>query len=243
MSQVSVSAATDDAMDRNDRALFDISANQSPQMPESLGLAKGDMIAAMVHARAAGEAAMIAKEAYEEVIASPRKSSVEAGKATMSEIKREAAEQAKEAMLIRIKYEEDARAAAQKAAQAAAKPYRAAMERDFVISADWALRSKQYATAAAQRKAMAMKDAQAAKKYSALSEWDTARNYIVQAHQAMDNANDFAESSKAAILQANAVQKETKWYLWAEQAAAANILAKSMPPDVPPPGTPPLPAP
>merc|ERR1719207_214557 len=105
---------------------------------------------------------MIAKESYEEVMASPRMSAVEAGKATMSEIKREAGEQAKEAMLIRLKYEENAKAAAQKAAQAAAKPYRAAMERDFVISADWALRSKQYAAAASQRKAMAIKDAETA---------------------------------------------------------------------------------
>merc|ERR1719265_2966424 len=95
-----------------------VAQQQAPGGGISLPLAKGDMIAAMMHAKAAGEAARIAKETYEQVMAAPRRAAEEAGKATMDEIKREAGEQAKEALLIRLKYEEKAKNTAIKKALA-----------------------------------------------------------------------------------------------------------------------------
>merc|ERR1719487_659765 len=95
----------------------------------SLPLAKGDMIAAMMHAKAAGEAARIAKEAYEQVMAAPRLAAEDSGKATLAEIKREAGEQAKEALLIRLKYEENAKNTAIKNALGVAMMYKKAMNR------------------------------------------------------------------------------------------------------------------
>lgn len=207
----------------------------------SIELAKGAMMEAMVHATAAGEAARIAKESYEEVMRAPRQAGESGSKQVLSEIKREAGEQAKEALLIRLKYEDNAKKTAIKKARATAKVYRDAMNRDIGIGATWQLRASEYATAAGQRKGMAIKWAREAEKYRALSEWGLARQYILQAHQAMDQASQFAGRSEDAHKQANAINGASKWYLYAEQAAAANMLAKSMPPDLPPPDMPTLP--
>jgi hypothetical protein len=56
----------------------------------SLALAKGDMLEAMMHAKAAGQAAMIAKESYEKSLRSAREAAEDAGKSIIKEIKREA---------------------------------------------------------------------------------------------------------------------------------------------------------
>lgn len=214
---------------------------QVPAGGISLPLAKGDMLAAEQHAKAAGEAARIAKETYEQVMAAPRSAAEEAGKATLSEIKREAGEQAKEALLIRLKYEEKAKNTAIKKALAKAMVYHNAMNRDLDFVSTWEKRANQFAAAAGQRKGMAMADAAQANKYKKLEEWTLAREWILQAHQAMSQAKEFARTSQSAYEQAVAINKGIKWFIYAEQAGAANMLAKSMPADVPPPDMPPLP--
>lgn len=206
-----------------------------------LPLAKGDMIQAMIHAKAAGEAARIAKESYERILRSSRQMAEAAGKATLNEIKREAGEQAKQALLIRLNYESTAKTNAANAAIAAAMPYKQALNRDAVLAGTWQIRSGEFARAAADRKSFALAQAADAERLRKLSEWDLARDRILQAHQAMDQAQAYAGSAESAHKQAVSINNNIKWYIYAEQAAAANMLAKSMPPDVPPPAMPPLP--
>merc|ERR1719160_1598281 len=127
------SAPVDQAMTQTYSKVDTGAVNTAQQAPGaiSLPMAKGDMIAAMMHAKAAGEAARLAKETYEQVMAAPRRAAEEAGKATMDEIKREAGEQAKEALLIRLKYEEKAKNSAIKKAIGKAMAYRKAVDRDL----------------------------------------------------------------------------------------------------------------
>lgn len=239
-SQLAVASSTATAMGASVRTAE--KAQMSPAAQSSaILLAKGAMLEAKLEAQAAGKAAMIAKESFEEVMRSSTYTASEASTATLDQVKREAGEQSKEALLIRLKYEENAKQAAIKKAIAAAQIYKDALTRDQTIAGTWQLRATEYATAAAQRKHMAMEFGAQAGKYRADSDWSSAREYIVQAHQAMDQAGDFARKSKAAHEQANAVQAGNSWYIYAEQAAAANMLAKSMPPDVPPPDMPKLP--
>merc|ERR1719240_1264480 len=114
-----------------------------------------------------------------------------------------------------------------------------AVARDTAFT--WGVRAGQIAGAAASRKALAEQLADRANKYMELSEYDMARDSNFQAHQAMDQAQGFAKMADSAYQQAQAIQKTQKWYVFAEEAAAAFMLAASMPPDVAPPGMPILP--
>eukprot|EP00747_Dinoflagellata_sp_TGD_P223021 gnl/TRDRNA2_/TRDRNA2_94673_c0_seq1.p2 gnl/TRDRNA2_/TRDRNA2_94673_c0~~gnl/TRDRNA2_/TRDRNA2_94673_c0_seq1.p2 ORF type:complete len:172 (-),score=48.68 gnl/TRDRNA2_/TRDRNA2_94673_c0_seq1:254-769(-) len=166
--------------------------------------------------------------------------SEEASKVTLEEIKRESGEQAKEVMQIRQEYIRKAQANAQKNAYNAAWGYEKSMRRDMGLAAMWNLRATEYANAAGQRKGMAAGFQAEAAKYRATSQFNLAQKYILSAQQAMDQANKFAEDAKSAQKTAEGIQASTKWYLYAEQAIAATVLAGSMPPDVPPPGMPTL---
>merc|ERR1719335_264892 len=168
------------------------------------------MIEAMIHAKAAGQAAMLAKESYEQVLRSARVSATEAGKATIAEIRRESAEQAKEAVLIRERYEAAAKASAIKAALKIAQVYKDAMGKAQGIAAMWSDRSMEYATAAAQRKGMAQSLAEKAWKYAATQDFHMATSENQQAHQAMDQASDFAKRSVAAWKEAQVVNGHLK---------------------------------
>jgi len=207
----------------------------------SLALAKGDMLEAMMHAKAAGQAAMIAKESYEKTLRATREAAEDAGKAIIKEIKREGGEQAKEVVEARAAYEAAAKSNAIAAALGIAQVYYKGMTVASNTAMVWGIRAGQIAAAAASRKALATKLANQANKYMSLSEYDLAREENFQAHQAMDQAEGFAKSADSAYKQAQAIQKSQKWYVYAEEAAAANMLAASMPPDVPPPGMPILP--
>jgi hypothetical protein len=206
-----------------------------------LPLAKAQMIEAMTKAKAAGEAAMIAKESYERILRSSRTAAVEAGKATLKEIKREAGEQAKLAVEIRMRYEAAAKENARKAAVGIAKVYKDALLKTQGVAALWAERANEYGTAAGQRKKMAADLHAEAFKYGASQEFKMARDTQMQAHQAMDQAAAFAKVAKSSWDQSVAINNGLKWYAYAETAAAANMLAKAMPPDVPPPDMPTLP--
>lgn len=228
------------------RAMTQFTARRQPAAAADMSgallpLAKGQMIEAMIHAKAAGQAAMLAKESYEQVLRSARVSATEAGKATIAEIRRESAEQAKEAVLIRERYEAAAKASAIKAALKIAQVYKDAMGKAQGVASMWSDRSMEYATAAAQRKKMAQDIAKKAFKYYSTQDFKMARDENMQAHQAMDQAADFAKRSTAAFKEAQVINGHLKWYVYAESAAAANMLAKAMPPDVAPPDMPPLP--
>jgi hypothetical protein len=207
----------------------------------SLALAKGDMLEAMMHAKAAGQAAMIAKESYEKSLRSAREAAEDAGKSIIKEIKREGGEQAKEVVNIHSQYVAAAKSNAIAAALGLAQVYYNGMKTAMNTALVWSIRAGQIAGAAASRKALAGKLAAQANKYLKLSEYDMAREENLQAHQAMDQAEGFAKMAESAYKQAEAIQKSQKWYVWAEEAGAAHMLAASMPPDVPPPGMPILP--
>merc|ERR1719217_1295237 len=110
------------------------------------------MLEALIHAKAAGSAAMIAKESFEKARRAARESAEEAGKATMKEIKREGGEQAKQALEIRMQYEEAAKANAINAAMGIAQAYFDAMNKVAGAALGWSLRSGAYAGAATSRK-------------------------------------------------------------------------------------------
>merc|ERR1719359_2298705 len=153
------------------------------------------MIEAMTKAKAAGQAAMIAKEAYERVLRSSRQAAEQASKATLKEIKREAGEQAKLAVQIRERYEAAAKENARKAAIGIAQVYKNALTKTQGIAALWAERANEYGTAAAQRKKMAQDISTEAFKYGASQEFKMARDTNMQAHQAMDQAAAFARTA------------------------------------------------
>jgi hypothetical protein len=236
-SAMSMRAPVDQAMTQTAQLLRQAPDNSGAVLP----LAKSQMIEAMIKAKAAGEAAMIAKESYERILRSSRQAAEEAGKATIKEIKREAGEQAKLAVEIRERYEAAAKENARKAAIGIAKVYKDALTKTQGIAALWAERANEYGTAAAQRKKMASDIAGEAFKYGANQDFKMARDANMQAHQAMDQATSFAKVAKGAWDQSVAINNGLKWYAYAETAAAANMLAKAMPPDVPPPDMPTLP--
>merc|ERR1719217_1744911 len=171
----------------------------------------------MMHAKAAGQAAMIAKESYEKTLRAARGAA-------------EDAEQAKEALNIHSQYVAAAKANAIAAALAIAQVYYDGMHTAMMTAMNWGIRAGQIAAAASSRKALAEKLADNANKYMSLSEYDLARDENFQAHQAMDQAEGFAKMADSAYKQAQAIQKTQKWYVYGEQAAAANMLAASMPP-------------
>jgi len=236
-SAISMRAPVDQAMTQTAQQLRQAPDNSGAVLP----LAKAQMIEAMTKAKAAGQAAMIAKESYERVMRSARQAAVEAGKATIKEIKREAGEQAKMAVQIRERYEAAAKENARKAAIGIAQVYKDALMKTQGIAALWAERANEYGTAAGQRKKMASDLASEAFKYGANQDFNMARDANMQAHQAMDQAAAFAKTAKSSWDQSVAINNGLKWYAYAEQAAAANMLAKAMPPDVPPPDLPTLP--
>ena len=63
----------------------------------------------------------------------------------------------------------------------------------------------------------------------------------MQAHQALTQAEGFAAQSESAHKQAKKIIGSLNWYTYAEYAAAANAVVANTPPDVAPPGLPPLP--
>eukprot|EP00397_Hematodinium_sp_SG-2012_P049540 GEMP01057166.1.p1 GENE.GEMP01057166.1~~GEMP01057166.1.p1 ORF type:complete len:355 (+),score=99.77 GEMP01057166.1:46-1110(+) len=207
----------------------------------SLAEARSEMLQAMQEARRAGEAAKRAKIAYEMVRRSARDAAEAAGRATLKEIQREAGEQATKAKTIREKYEAVAKLNAQNAAIGLAKVYKDAMLKAQAVAGMWGLRAQEYARAATQRKGMSSELAKEAHDYMATKEIAEAQNYLLQAHQAMQQAEDFAREADDAHKTATKINDSIKWYSYAERAAAANVLAASMPPDVPPPEMPTLP--
>merc|ERR1719272_1598746 len=105
----------------------------------------------------------------------------------------------------------------------------------------WSIRAGELAGAASNRKGYAQSLSAGANKYMKLGEWEMARDENLQAHQAMDQAQQFAKMADSAYHQAVALNKSQKWYIYAEQAIAANTLAVNTPPDVQPPMFPALP--
>lgn len=207
----------------------------------ALALAKGQMLQAKMRAEMAGKAARVAKEAYERVMHSSSEMSEDAAKVTVQTIIHGAQSQAADALAIRQKYEADARTKAIKAALKIAKVYKDAMVRDGNLANTWSQRSQEFATAANQRSAIAASEASRAEQYQLNGDPQLATTYILQSQQAEDQAAAFQKNADAAQATSDSIRKGTNWYPLAEAAAAANMLVKSMPPDVLPPPMPVLP--
>jgi len=236
-----VQAKAQDGDEEEDGSDSDADSAQDPGAGASLSLAKGEMMQAKIHAEMAGEAARIAKEAFEKVVRSAKSMSDSAAMAALNEVKHEAALQAKEAATIRNNWENNAKKSAQNAAVAVAMVYKKAMVRDQALANTFQERAFEYAGAAAQRQTMANDFAAQAEDMRTRSQFALTKKYVLQAHQAMDQAQAFARDATAANNQAKDIMGSMLWYNYAEKAAAANMLAKSTPPDVAPPPLPPLP--
>lgn len=206
-----------------------------------IAVVEGMMLEAKDEAIRAGKAAMKAKMDYEKLLASVHKNAEQAGQTVLDEIKREARETATKALSIRKKYEAAATKNAQNAAVGIAKVYKNAFTKAQSVGGTWDLRSQEYATAAAQRKALSQDYEARSQTYLKDKEYDLSREYLLQAHQALTQATDFATQSTAAHEQAKKITGSLNWYVHSEYQAAAHVLAASTPPDVPVPGLPPLP--
>jgi hypothetical protein len=204
-------------------------------------LAKQKMNEAKLQAEAAGRAAYSARMAYERLKRTKEELAQKASEATLNEIKAEAAQQSKIARDARLAYENNAKATAIKNAQNAAKVYSKAEARDQGLATIWQERAGQFATAANQREQMAMDFSSEAEMYRNRGQFDLAKQRMMLAHQAIDQAAAFGAQSEAASKQGQAIANSRGWYEYAKKAIAANVLAKSMPADVAPPPLPALP--
>lgn len=203
-------------------------------------IALGELRRAKMQAESAGQAAHLAEEAYMHVLHSSSAMAEAAGKATMEEVQKEASRQAEQALLVRRNYEKDAQKKATAAAIQAAQRYAEAKADAMSTAGKWKARSEDFARAAGLREQMAMDLAATAEKYKIAKMWDMAKKSIFAAHQAMSQAQQFAENSQMATAEANNIRSSGTWYDWAAKAAAANALAKATPVDVPPPPMPDL---
>lgn len=236
-----VKTKAQDGDEDEDESDSDSDSGQDPGAGASLSLAKGEMMQAKIHAEMAGEAARIAKEAFEKVVRSAKSMSDAAAMAALNEVKHEAALQAKDAANIRNTWENNAKKNAQNAAVAVATVYKKAMVRDMGLANQFQQRAFEYAGAAGQRQAMANGFAAQAEDMRTRNQFALTKKYVLQAHQAMDQAQAFARDATAANKNAKDIMGSMLWYNYAEKAAAANTLAANTPPDVAPPVLPPLP--
>jgi len=204
-------------------------------------LAKQKMQEAELQAEAAGRAAFTARTAYERLKLTSDEMALQASKATLDEIKAEAAQQSKKALNVRMAYEKNAQDTATKNAVAAAQVYAKAQTRDMALSTVWQQRAGEFATAANQREKMAMDFSAEAEEYRKRNNMELSKQRLVMAHQAIDQAAAFGAQSESAHKQAQAIANSDGWYKYAKRAIAGFILAKSMPHDVPPPPMPALP--
>jgi len=217
------------------------STDQSVSDTVAVLLGKAEMLRAQHGAEMAGRAAGEAKQNYLRILRSSGEMAEAASEATLREIKRQASQQAQEALAVRQKYEMQSQEKATQAALDAARVYRDARIRDAQLAATWNERAQQYATASSERQEMATGFSSQAQVYREQRDFDAAEQSILMAHQAVDQAAAFAASATAAHEQAAKIKQGAQWYHYAEQAAAANALAKSMPSDVRPPPVPALP--
>mmetsp|Transcript_28128 Transcript_28128/g.86283 ORF Transcript_28128/g.86283 Transcript_28128/m.86283 type:complete len:256 (+) Transcript_28128:6-773(+) len=216
-------------------------ADNGPGAAAALVLAKGEMEKARSQAQAAGQAARLARQSYEYIEASARAMAKAAAEQTLDEVRKAASEQAEEALKIRQRYEESAKENATEAALKAAKVYRKAKLRDMGIAQIWARRARQFDVAAREREDVAAEDAALAEGYKRGQAPAMERKYALKARQEMDEAEAYSQGAESARAQADKLMKGNAWYDWAEQAAAANALAKALPPGVAPPPVPKLP--
>lgn len=159
----------------------------------------------------------------------------------MDEIKREARDTATRAKNIREKYEAAAVKNAQNAAVGIATVYKNAFKKAQSVGGTWDIRSHEYATAGTQRKALAKEYEARANNFLSTKEYGESKRYLLQAQQAVKQAEGFDAQAQAAHEQATKIITGLNWYTYAEYAAAANALAANTPPDVAVPGLPALP--
>mmetsp|Transcript_47676 Transcript_47676/g.137236 ORF Transcript_47676/g.137236 Transcript_47676/m.137236 type:complete len:463 (+) Transcript_47676:65-1453(+) len=231
-----------------------------------LAMAKSKMEEARKHAEAAGRSAKAARMAYEAALASatamgkaaaqePILYSEGRGKtmlplvvyqavcgfveqAQYNEMEKAAAEQAWETFQIRQRYIRDSQVAAQKAALDAAAVYEKAKQRDLARAGEWAQRAGEYKTAARERGNAAEDAALEAIQFKVAKQLDVAKDYAARAQAAEDQSERYIQMSKSAQQQALAIENTAKEYDTAAEAAAKFMMARALPPDVPPPALP-----
>merc|ERR1719453_449417 len=154
------------------------------------------------------------------------------------EVQREAGEESKKAMDIRVKYQNDAQAAAIKTAEATAAPYKAAAKTAAGTALMWNLRANEFATSAGQLKQQAQETGQAAQKYIDTQDYSDAEDFMRQSHQLIEQSQAMSQRAEQAHATANDIQSTLNWYAIAGRGAAAKMMANAMPYDVPPPALP-----
>mmetsp|Transcript_60915 Transcript_60915/g.145172 ORF Transcript_60915/g.145172 Transcript_60915/m.145172 type:complete len:378 (+) Transcript_60915:51-1184(+) len=208
----------------------------------SISIAKTEMLNALAHAREAGKAAREAKAAFDAVMSAPKDAARMVGMQKLQQLKQEAGEQAWRARDKHERFVENAQQAAVQAATDAMNEYKQAQVRDLQVADSWNKRSVQYAEAASKRQQLSQQEADQAERFRQQGEFELAKEKVVQAHQTINQAAAFRATAEQAHKQAVAIGSATAWYAYAEQAAAAHAMAESLPPNVPAPPLPPLPA-
>lgn len=198
-----------------------------------LSLAKGEMMTARRHAAAAGMSARAARQAYEDVLAAAQKMGQEVGQGVLKQVQDAAAQQATEALQMRLRWEDAQRSKANKAAAAAVAMYQQAQQRDANIETSWRQRADEFAEAQKQEDQRASKAATQAEIYRDGGDPQGADDFTQQAEASLARAKQYGLEAQAAREQAAEIEKTSEVYPEAMQAAAARALYDNLPPDVP----------
>jgi len=215
-----------------------LASKKADASPNELQMAKAAYLESKVHAKAAGAAARRAKESYELVKRSAREMSEYAGRMVYDEIQREAGEQSKKALDIRMAYVKGAQDTGIQNAKNAAAPYKTAAKVAAKDAADWNMRASELAASAGALKGQGEQMSKDATTYMGTQDYNDAEMYSRQAHQLIGQSQTMAGRADAAHAQAQEIQATLNWYALAGRGMAATALAGSMPYDVPPPPLP-----
>mmetsp|Transcript_98826 Transcript_98826/g.250830 ORF Transcript_98826/g.250830 Transcript_98826/m.250830 type:complete len:405 (+) Transcript_98826:99-1313(+) len=199
-----------------------------------LALAKGEMMEARRHAMAAGMSAKSARQSYEDVLAAGQKYGKEVGQGVLQQIQQAAAEQAGEAVRLRLRWEEAIRVKARAAGVRAAGLYEQAQLRDVMMAGTWSERSDQFRAAELQEESAATQAGTQAQLYRDAGDSEGADVFYHQAETAVALSKRYAKEAEAAKEQSAAISKNSEVYTVAIQAASARAQWANTPKDVPP---------
>mmetsp|Transcript_79825 Transcript_79825/g.229130 ORF Transcript_79825/g.229130 Transcript_79825/m.229130 type:complete len:398 (+) Transcript_79825:103-1296(+) len=199
-----------------------------------LALAKGQMMEARRHAMAAGMSAKAARQSYEDVLAAGQKYGKEVGQGVLQQIQHAAAEQAGEAVRLRLRWEEAIRVKARAAGVRAAGLYEQAQQRDVMMAGTWSERADQFMAAELQEESAATRAGAQAEVYRDAGDSEGADVFYHQAETAVALSKRYAKEAEAAKEQAAAITKNSEVYAVAIQAASARAQWANTPKDVPP---------
>lgn len=200
-----------------------------------ISLVKAEMQQAYVYARRAGDAARIAKQAYERILGSAWKLSQKASYAVMSEVKREAREQATTAQRRKDQWVKDNQNAAASVGAAVAGTFMAEGAKAAAAHEVLAKSAAAYRTAQAERQALAEQFELRAEQAEEMKDYERANQNLVQWHQAADQTKRFGDI--AAVEEKHAADALAAQAYWESNAPVAEKYEAhaALPPGVDPP--------